>query len=180
MRIPTYCLAISALMATAAVLYGHTPAATPHGTAPVSAASQPAPSRTPVGEVAELAPALAPAFAAASAGDDAPYYAEGQYTARLDQTHNLWRLQPIDGPDRVIDAGACSTGATVPGGVWLLVLDGDGRAELVAPSATPLASGAPPSIGLRGCDEATGDELAAPQAVIDLLVARTGAIRVDR
>jgi hypothetical protein len=184
MRIPTHSLALTALLATGAVL-GYSaapsapgavdpevgPTAEPAAAAPVANSPLPAALGT-----ADGAPAAAPT----ADPDDAPYYAAGQFTARFDQTHNTWRLQPIDGPDRVIDAGACSTGATAPAGVWLLVVAADGGAELVAPSSTPLAAGEPGRIALRACDKASGRELAAPQSVIDLLATGTGAIYVDR
>jgi hypothetical protein len=102
----------------------------------------------------------------------------GQYTATLDQTHNQWRLQPANGQDVVIDAGNCATGAMVPTGFWLLVLDDDGRPALVAPSITQLPKGAPERVALRTCDRASGNELAVPQTVLDLLTVNTGAIYV--
>jgi len=189
MRIPTHSLALTALLATGAVL-GYSAAPSAPAAATPDEATIPA-----AGQVAEEVAAPAALFAqpAVSAtgnaagpatptsdGDDAPYYAAGQFTARVDQTHNTWRLQPIDGPDLIIDAGACSTGATAPVGVWLLVVAADGGAELVAPSATPLAAEQPDRIALRACDKASGRELAAPQSVIDLLATGTGAIYVDR
>lgn len=185
MRIPTYCLALTALLATGAVVYGHIPAGAPAASS--ASAAGPAAPATPAaaataGEIVLAGPSLPASVPVPDAGgdDEAPYYAEGQFTARFEQTHNRWHLQPIDGPDRVIDAGACSTGATAPAGVWLLVHDGDGRVDLVAPSATPLVAGAPDRIALRACERASGRELAAPQQVLDLLAAGTGAIRVDR
>lgn len=107
------------------------------------------------------------------------YNAGSQYTATLDQTHNLWRLQPLSGQDVVIATGACATGAMVPTGVWLLVLDGHGGAELLAPSTTHLPAGARERIALRACDRASGTDLAVPQSLLDLLAANTGAIYVS-
>jgi hypothetical protein len=117
----------------------------------------------------------------ASALHDAadPFYVPGnQYTASLDQTHNQWRLQPLSGQDLVIDTGTCATGAMVPAGVWLLVHDAQGRPELLAPSVTPLPPGMPDRVALRSCERASGSELAVPQALLDLLDDRTGAIYV--
>ena len=126
----------------------------------------------------------ASAFAAPSAraGDAAPgqpvFNAGSQYTATLDQSHNQWRLQPINGHDVVIDTGDCSTGAMVPAGVWLLVTDAQGQAELLAPSVTRLPAGRPDRVALRACDKASGRQVAVPQSVLDLLTANTGAIYV--
>lgn len=126
-------------------------------------------------------PAVAVAQTGAARGNSAqPVYDAGsQYTATLDQTHNLWRLQPLAGQDVVIGTGSCATGAMVPSGVWLLVVDGKGGAELLAPSATRLPAGAHDRIALRACDRARGTDLAVPQSVLDLLTANTGAIYVS-
>jgi hypothetical protein len=109
---------------------------------------------------------------------DPVFSAGSQYTATLDQTHNQWRLQPVNGQDVVIDTGACSTGAMVPQGFWLLVIAADGRPELLAPSVTRLPAGSPDRVALRACDRAHGRELAVPQSVLDLLTVNTGAIYV--
>ncbi|MEO7251657.1 MAG: hypothetical protein ABIW30_03495 [Arenimonas sp.] len=109
---------------------------------------------------------------------DPGFSAGGQYTATLDQTRNQWRLQPADGQDVTIDTGRCATGAMVPAGLWLLVSDGHGRAELVAPSVTRLPAGSAQRIALRPCDKAQGSELAVPQVLLDLLAANTGAVYV--
>jgi hypothetical protein len=116
--------------------------------------------------------------AAAQLADEGFFQAGSQYTASFDQTHNRWRMQPVAGQDVVIDTGTCSTGAMIPAGVWLLVLDDQGRAGLVAPSVTPLPAGSPDHIALRACDRAQGGEIAVPQTVIDLLTTNTGAIYV--
>ena len=109
---------------------------------------------------------------------DPVYSPGGQYTASLDQTHNQWRLQPLTGQDLVIDTGTCATGAMIPAGLWLLVHDAQGRPELLAPSVTALPPGMPDRVALRSCDRANGRELAVPQALLDLLDDRTGAIYV--
>jgi hypothetical protein len=109
---------------------------------------------------------------------ESTYTAGSQYTATLDQTNNQWRMQPANGQDVVIDAGSCATGAMVPTGFWLLVVDSQGGAELVAPSVTRLPAGSPDRIALRACDAAQGRQLAVPQTVLDLLVSNTGAIYV--
>ena len=122
----------------------------------------------------------APPQSAAGPTDEAVFVPGGQFTASFDQTQNVWRFLPMNGQDVVVDAGACSTGAMAPVGVWLLQLDGDGRPELVAPSVTPLPVGASDHIALRACDQAQGRELAVPQTVLDLLALNTGAIYVAR
>ena len=119
-----------------------------------------------------------PAASAGSSAEALNFSPGSQYTATLDQTHNLWRIQPANGQDVVIDAGACTTGAMAAPGVWLLVIAADGRPELLAPSVTHLPAGSPDRIALRACDKARGRELAVPQTVLDLLTANTGAIYV--
>ena len=108
----------------------------------------------------------------------ATYTPGSQYTATLDQTHNQWRLQPADGQDVLIDAGDCANGTMVPSGVWLLVLNDQGRPELLAPSVTRLPIGAADRIALRSCDQAHGRDLAVPQSVLELLAVHTGAVYV--
>jgi hypothetical protein len=126
------------------------------------------------------AAALAQPTAPAPARAEQPVFNAGsQYTASLDQTNNLWRLQPVDGEDVVIDAGSCATGAMVAPGVWLLVIGRDGRPELLAPSVTALPVGSPDRVALRGCDQASGHELAVPASVLELLTETTGAIYVS-
>jgi hypothetical protein len=110
--------------------------------------------------------------------DEAVFVPGGQFTATFDQTQNVWRFLPMNGQDVTVDAGACSTGAMAPFGVWLLQLDRQGRPELVAPSVTPLPAGAADHIALRACDQAHGRELAVPQTVLDLLATNTGAVYV--
>ena len=107
------------------------------------------------------------------------YSAGGQYTATLDQTHNLWRLQPANGQDLIVHTGTCATGNMVPPGVWLLVIGKDGRPELLAPSVTRLPPGSPERISMRACNLAHGHDLAVPQSLLDLLTANTGAIYVS-
>ena len=122
----------------------------------------------------------APIQTAADVPGEAVFVPGGQFTASFDQTRNVWRFLPMNGQDVVVDAGACSTGAMAPVGVWLLQLDRDGRPELVAPSVTRLPAGASDHIALRACDQASGRELAVPQTVLDLLASNTGAVYVER
>ena len=128
-----------------------------------------------------LAAVLLPVAAAAQTVEsDAPQYIAGsQYTAELNQTNGRWRLLPAAGQDVVIDTGTCATGSVYPKGLWLLVRDANGNPELLAPSSTPLPAGSPDHIAIQSCDKATGDSLAVPQQLIDLLAADTGAVLLD-
>jgi len=109
----------------------------------------------------------------------APYYNAGsQYTASLDRTSGHWRLTPATGQDIGINTGLCTTGTTVPVGLWLLVRDVDGRPELLAPSTTALPAGRSERIALRNCEQAGEQQLAVPQTLLDLLTSNTGAILV--
>ena len=123
----------------------------------------------------------ASAFAGASTNAEPLYTASNQYTAVLDQARQHWQIRPAEGAIVDIQASDCRAGATIPAGLWLLVTEADGRAELVAPSATVLPAGAPDHIALRDCS-ATGDgpAIAVPQSVIELLKANTGAIYVQQ
>ena len=115
-----------------------------------------------------------------------PVYLPGnQYTARLQPSTQLWRLAPLHGTDVEIRASAlCPHTAVPPRGLWLLGRDSDGRAELVAPSATLLPPGHSGRIALRACDDpqlgdATQPAYGVPAQVLELLLAETGAVLVD-
>jgi hypothetical protein len=127
--------------------------------------------------------ALIAGAAAVASADDAPVYIEGaQYTASVDVESGQWRLMPLDGHDLRIDTAPCGGAISVPTGVWLLQRDGAGQPELRAPSTTALPQGHPGIVALRGCgdvDAAYGPTLNAPQQLIDVLVASTGAVYVD-
>ena len=119
---------------------------------------------------------------AESADNAEPLYtSSNQYTAVLDQAHQHWQLRPAEGAILDIQASDCRAGVTIPTGLWLLVTDADGQAQLIAPSATVLPVGAPDHVALRDCD-ATGDgpAIAVPQSVIELLKTNTGAIYVQQ
>ena len=127
-----------------------------------------------------LAALLLPAAALAQSDDTGPVYSDGQYTAELHQGNHKWRLLPFNGPDQEIDASGCAMQAPIPDGLWLVVTDSDGQPVLLAPSTTPLPAGANDRIALRACESSEpSPALAAPQALIDLLVANTGAIYVN-
>lgn len=111
---------------------------------------------------------------------DPVYVAGSQYTAILNQASQHWQLLPASGQVLDISSTACKAGAPIADGVWLLVLDADGRPSLVAPSTTALPAGASDRVALRACDESAGDDAVfAPQELIDLLAANTGAIYVQ-
>lgn len=176
MRILLESLAVGSLLVAGAALQLYGP------TAPSAGAAAP-PAQVAASREASPSPAesAGPATEADRPGiADAVYSAGSQFTARLDQTRNHWQLQPLDGSDIEIDAGACATGFVAPTGVWLLVVGDDGRADLVAPSATHLPAGSPDHVALRACDEASGQQLAVPPTVLALLTANTGAVYVDR
>lgn len=127
-----------------------------------------------------LSAALFAGAAAAQANvEDAPLYTAGShYTASFAQTGSVWRLHPSNGQDIRIGTGSCQTGAMAEPGLWLVVPDGQGHLDLVAPSVTPIRAGRAARIALRACDEATGTALAVPQTVLDLLAAGTSAVYV--
>ena len=132
---------------------------------------------------AALTAGLSATGASAQAATDAEplYTASNQYTAVLDQAHQHWQIRPAEGAIVDIQASDCRAGATIPAGLWLLVAEADGQAELVAPSATVLPAGAPDHIALRDCnDSSDGSAIAVPQSVIELLKANTGAIYVQQ
>lgn len=183
MRILLESLAVGGLLLTGAALQlsGSAPASPAGAGTPAPVVASRAASPSPAdGADAAIGTSLSTSSADRPGIPDAVYAAGSQFTARLDQTRNHWLLQPLGGADVDIDAGTCSTGFVAPNGVWLLVVGGDGSAELVAPSATRLPAGSPDRVALRACNEATGQQLAVPRSVLDLLTANTGAVYVDR
>lgn len=119
-----------------------------------------------------------PALAQTDRDDRPVYTAGGQYTASFAQTGATWRLHPSNGQDIRIAIGTCQTGAMADPGLWLLVPDGHGHLDLVAPSTTPIRAGHASRVALRPCDEAMGAALAVPQTVLDLLAGRTSAVYI--
>ncbi|PKM01652.1 MAG: hypothetical protein CVV17_06830 [Gammaproteobacteria bacterium HGW-Gammaproteobacteria-7] len=118
--------------------------------------------------------------ASAQQSAEPAFNAGSHYTAVFSQHNGRWRLLPADGQDFEVDTLTCPASAPIPTGIWLLTRDTEGRPELLAPSSTALPAGSPDRIALRPCDAAgDGDALAAPQALIDLLAANTGAIYVE-
>jgi hypothetical protein len=128
-----------------------------------------------------VAASLGGTAAARPDADDAPFYTAGsQYTATFDQTDASWRLHPGNGQDIRIATGRCQTGAMAEPGLWLIVPDGRGHLDLVAPSTTAVRPGRPTRVPMRPCDEAVGAALAVPQTVLDLLAGNTSAVFVNR
>lgn len=116
---------------------------------------------------------------------DPVYLAGNQYTASLSPASQMWTLAPLDGNDVEIRPASLCPHTTVPApGLWVVGRDADGRPELIAPSATLLPEGHSGRIALRACDDPVLRDSGAPAygvpaAVLDLLVAQTGAVLVD-
>jgi len=115
---------------------------------------------------------------------DPVFIESSQYTAILNQRTQNWRFAPLDGQDVVVQSAnpGCATGASVPNGVWLVARDAAGNPQLVAPSTTALPVGYPESVPLVSCEKGhgAGPYVAAPQALIDWLSTRTGAVLIDQ
>lgn len=122
------------------------------------------------------------AAAAAPVADDAIFLEGTRYSAVLSRSQGAWRLLPADGSDIKLRVSAdCGAGASLPRGLWLLTRDGEGRPELVAPSATPLPAGHPGHVRLVDCEGrvARGEPaLALPQGLVEWLEHRSGSIYV--
>ncbi|MGD9583900.1 MAG: hypothetical protein AB7V26_09605 [Lysobacterales bacterium] len=111
-----------------------------------------------------------------------PVYVPGQYSARLNQANQEWRLMPIAEADQfaVNHDPACLSTAVLPNGLWLVVHKPLGGLELVAASDTPLAADQAPTVPLLRCGEAaSGLAVRAPDAVFDVLAERVGAVLID-
>jgi hypothetical protein len=120
--------------------------------------------------------------AAAPAADEAVFVEGARYSAVLSRGANAWRLLPAAGGElRLNVAEHCRSGQSPPRGLWLLTVDGQGRPQLVAPSATPLPEGHPGHIRVVDCDQATtpGEAaLALPPGLIAWLQQNSGTIYV--
>lgn len=128
---------------------------------------------------------LALSATAASADEDAAVFQAGsQYTAALQPAEQIWRLAPLDGQDVELRSGTdCPHTALPAAGLWLVGRDAQGLPELVAPSATRLGLGQAGRIALRPCDhpalqDASRPAYGVPSAVLQLLIAQTGAVLV--
>lgn len=126
------------------------------------------------------------AVSASTGGSLDPVYTAGnQYTATLTPATQLWRLAPLAGTDvEIRSAELCPHTTVPPRGLWLVGRDADGRAELVAPSATLLPPGHSGRVPLRRCDDPqlrnpTEPAYGVPATVLELLLAQTGAVLVD-
>jgi hypothetical protein len=115
-----------------------------------------------------------------------PVYSSGnQYTASLSAAQQLWRITPLDGNDAEYRAELPCPHSTTPAkGLWLLGRDAEGRAELVAVSATLLPEGHSGRVALRDCDDpalndAQQPAFGVPAPVLAVLVEHSGAVLVD-
>jgi len=131
--------------------------------------------------VAALAAAAAQAKPRAA---DPVFVAGSQYSAVLSQADRSWRLLPLDGADVELRAGggaSCASSAPLARGVWLVTRDESGRLELVAPSSTALAAGAPTHVALVACGDADARSPAvvAPRVLVDWLGSSAGAVYAD-
>ena len=124
------------------------------------------------------------ATTALAEGDTAVFQAGSQYTAALQPAEQVWRLAPLDGQDVELRSGAdCPRTALPAAGLWLIGRDAQGLPELVAPSVTRLGLGQAGRIALRPCDhpdlqDASRPAYGVPNAVLQLLIAQTGAVLV--
>ncbi len=130
------------------------------------------------------AAALAAAGAQAKPRESEPVFIAGsQYSAVLSQADQSWRLLPLDGADVELRSASasCATNATLARGVWLVSRDASGRLELIAPSSTELADGAPAHVALVACGDtdARSPAVAAPRVIVDWLSTSAGAVYAD-
>jgi len=130
------------------------------------------------------AAALAAAGAQAKPRAADPVFVAGsQYSAVLSQADRSWRLLPLDGADVELRAegASCASSAPLARGVWLVSRDESGRLELVAPSTTALADGAPAHVALVACGDADARSPAvvAPRVLVDWLGTSAGAVYAD-
>ncbi len=126
-----------------------------------------------------LAASVAVAFPVGAQG---PVYVPGQFSARLDQSSQEWRLMPLAEADQfaVNHDPACLSTAVLPNGLWLIVRSPLGGLELLAASDTPLAPDQAPMVPLLRCGEAgSGVVIRAPDAVYQALSERVGAVLID-
>lgn len=126
-----------------------------------------------------LAASLAYAVPAETQG---PVYVPGQYSARLNQSRQEWRLMPLAEADQfaVNRDPACLSTAVLPNGLWLIVRTPIGGLELLAASDTQLATEQAPMLPLLRCaDAASGLVIRVPDAVYQALAERVGAVLID-
>lgn len=111
-----------------------------------------------------------------------PVYVSGQYSARLNQSEQEWRLMPLAEADQfaVNHDPKCLSTAVLPHGLWLVVRNPLGGLELLAASDTPVAADQAARVPLLHCGEAgTGLVVRAPEAVYRALAERVGAVLID-
>lgn len=114
--------------------------------------------------------------------DEAGFVEGARYNAVLSPAQGRWRLLPANAGDlRLRLSDDCRSTDAPPPGLWLLTQDGQGRPELVAPSATRLPPGHAGRIRLVDCREPdTGGDptLAVPPSLRRWLQDHSGAIYV--
>ena len=109
------------------------------------------------------------------------YIFDGQYTARLQQGAQQWRLLPLRGDEVDIAAASCAAGAHVPNGLWFVTSGADGKLQLEAPSVTALPQDYPARVALRGCGESADAPatLFVPAQALDWIAANAGTVLID-
>ncbi|HET7843560.1 MAG TPA: hypothetical protein VFL14_05375 [Xanthomonadales bacterium] len=131
-----------------------------------------------------VAATLAAAVVQAKPRESEPVFVAGsQYSAVLSQGNGSWRLLPLDGADVELraDGASCAASTTIARGVWIVSRDESGRLELVAPSSTTLAEGAPAHVALVACGDvdARSPAVVAPRVLVDWLANSAGAVYAD-
>jgi hypothetical protein len=128
--------------------------------------------------VAAVSAAAAPTFI----DGQSPVYTSGQYGAVLDQSTQLWRVQPLVGQHVTLTNRdpSCLSSAVLANGLWLVTRDPRGGLELVAASDTALPTDASGSVSLQSCDEPIdGLSVRVPQQVFNALNNYVGAVLID-
>lgn len=114
---------------------------------------------------------------------EAVFIAGSQYSAVLSQADRSWRLLPLDGADVELrtNGATCAGSTSLARGVWVVSRDEAGRLELVAPSTTSLADGAPAHVALVACGDADArtPAVVAPRVLVDWLATSAGAVYAE-
>jgi len=109
------------------------------------------------------------------------YIFDGQYTAVLQQAKHQWRLLPLRGDEVEVAAANCASGAHMPGGLWFVTSDANGKLQLEAPSVTTLPQNFPAQIALRNCGESADGQatLFVPAQALDWIASNAGTVLID-
>jgi hypothetical protein len=133
--------------------------------------------------LAAAAALSAGAPADATAAYEPVYITDGQFTATLEQHSHTWHLQPLRGDevDIVDHARDCGSTRPIPHGLWYVSQDDHGRAQLVAPSVTPLPQGYPQHVTLKACGDKAGDGvvLFVPAVALTWINDYVGTVLID-